>query len=101
MHPSVHCSTIHSSQNTEATRMSINRGMDKDVVHTYNEAIKENEIMSCPAMWMDLEIILNEVSQRRTYTYTYTRRTISYTIAYMWNIKNDTNKLIYNTERDS
>ena len=75
--------------------------MDKDVVHTYNEAIKENEIMSCPAMWMDLEIILNEVSQRRTYTYTYTRRTISYTIAYMWNIKNDTNKLIYNTERDS
>ena len=101
MHPNVHCSTIHSSQNTEATRMSINRGMDKDVVHIYNEAIKENEIMSCPAMWMDLEITINEVSQRRTYTYTYTRRTISYTIAYMWNIKNDTNKLIYNTETDS
>ena len=75
--------------------------MDKDVVHIYNEAIKENEIMSCPAMWMELEIIINEVSQRRTYTYTYTRRTISYTIAYMWNIKNDTNKLIYNTETDS
>ena len=36
MHPSVHCSTIYSSQDTEATKTSINRGVDKeDVVHVY------------------------------------------------------------------
>ena len=34
LHPNVHCSTIHDSQNMEATLMSISRGMDKkDVVH--------------------------------------------------------------------
>ena len=45
--------------------MSIDRGMDKqDVVQIYSEAIKENEIMSFPGMWMDLEIIINEESQR-------------------------------------
>ena len=33
MHPDVHCSTIYNSQNMEATLMSINRGMEKDLVH--------------------------------------------------------------------
>ena len=33
-HPNVHCGTIHTSQDTEATKVSINRGMDtEDVVH--------------------------------------------------------------------
>ena len=37
MHCNVHCSTIHNTQDTETTYMSINRRMDKeDVVHTYN-----------------------------------------------------------------
>ena len=41
---------------------------------------------------MDLEIIiLSEVNQRQ----------ISYGITYMWNLKNDTNELIYKTETDS
>ena len=35
MHPSVYSSTIHNSQDTEATWMSDDRGMDKDVVYTY------------------------------------------------------------------
>ena len=30
MHPSVHCSTIHSSQDTGAAQMSISRGVDED-----------------------------------------------------------------------
>ena len=77
----------------EATRMSIDRGMDKqDVVQIYSEAIKENEIMSFPGMWMDLEIIINEESQRKT-------NIIYYCL--MWNIKDDTNELTYNTETDS
>ena len=37
MHPSVHSGTIHSSQDMEATYMSIDRGMDKeDAVHKYS-----------------------------------------------------------------
>ena len=41
---------------------------------------------------MDLEIIIiSEASQRQ----------ISYDITYMWNLKNDTNELIYKTEIDS
>ena len=37
MHPNVHCSTIHDSQDMEATWMCINGGMGKeDAVHTYN-----------------------------------------------------------------
>ena len=67
MHSNVHCSTIYNSQDMEATQMSTDRGMDKDVVHIqmeYYSAIKNNEIMSFAAAWMDLKIItLSEVSQ--------------------------------------
>ena len=36
-HPSVHCSTVNSSQDMEATWMSIDRGMNKEgVVDIYN-----------------------------------------------------------------
>ena len=45
------------------------------------------------AKWMDLEIILSKVSQKR-------ERRIPYDITYTWNL-NDTNKLIYKTEKES
>ena len=58
----------------------------------YYSAMKKNEIMPFAATGMDLEItILSEVRQRQ----------ISYDIICMWNLKNDTNKLIYRTEADS
>ena len=58
----------------------------------YYSAIKKNEILPFAATWMDLEIIiLSEISQRQ----------ISYDTTYMWNLKNDTNELIYKPETDS
>ena len=71
--------------------------MDKeDVVHIYNGLLlrrKKNEIMPFAATRMDLEIIiLSEVSQTEK---------DKYHITYMWNLKYDTNELIYKTGRDS
>ena len=61
----------------------------------YYSAIKKNKIMPFAATWMQLEIIiLSEVKSER-------ERQIPYDITYMWNLKYDTNELIYKTERDS
>ena len=66
MHPYVHSSTIHDSQDTETTFVSIDRWIEKDVVRIYNRILlsrKKNKIMPFEAMWMQLEmIILSEVS---------------------------------------
>ena len=67
----------------------------KDVAHLqytieYYSAIKNNEIMPFAATWMDLQIIiLSEVSQIEKDKY----HMISFN---MWNLKYDTNELIYN-----
>ena len=50
--------------------------------------------MPSAATWMDPEIIiLSEVSEKE--------RQIPYDITYMWNLKYDTNELIYKIETDS
>ena len=67
------------------------------MVHRYNRILlkyKKERVMPFAAPWMDLEIIIfSEVSQ--------TERQISYDINYIWNLKNDTNELMHNTETDS
>ena len=61
----------------------------------YYLVIKKNEIMPFAATWIDLEIIiLSEVSQKK-------KRQIPYDITYIWNLKYDTDELIYKTETDS
>ena len=74
--------------------MSINRRMDKDVVHIHHAVLlshKKRWNNVFVATSMDLEIIiLNEVRQKQLYS-----------ITCMWNLKNGTNELIYKTEIDS
>ena len=65
MHPNVHYSTIYNSQDMEATYMSVNRGMDKDMCGDiysgiyamgYYSALKRSEIVPFAEMWLDLEM---------------------------------------------
>ena len=59
----------------------------------YYSTMRKNEIFQFAATWMDLEIIIpSKVS--------YIDKDILY-IAYIWNLKNNTNELIYKTETDS
>ena len=44
MHPNVQCSTIYNDQDMEATRMSTDRGMNKEnVVHIYNVILSNHK----------------------------------------------------------
>ena len=53
---------------------------------------KKNEIMPFAATWMDLEnIILSEVKTRQSL----------HDITYIWDLKNNTNEVIYKRETDS
>ena len=55
-----HCNTIYGSHDVEATWMSFNRGMDKDVAHIYN-----GMSLGYKKEWMDLESVTqSEVSQK-------------------------------------
>ena len=68
MHPYVHSSTIHSGRDVEMTKVSFQRGLNKeDVVHVFNEyysAPRKGEILTFETTWMDLEnIMLSKISQ--------------------------------------
>ena len=84
MHPNVHCSTIYNSQDMEATLMSIDRGMNKDVVHIYNGILlshkKEQNNAICSNMDEPRDCH-NEWSKSDR------ERQIPYDITYMWNLK--------------
>jgi len=65
----VHCSTIYNSQDMEANYMSINRGVDKDVIHIQNGVLlshkKEQNNAICSNTDRPHFTILSEVSQRK------------------------------------
>ena len=76
--------------------MSINRAMDKeDVIHVYNGIL-----LSHKKEWNNA-ICSNMDGPRDYHTKSDREIQISYDITYMWNLKNDTNELIYKTETDS
>ena len=90
MNPYVHSSTIHNSQDKEATSVSTDRLTDEDAVHTHNghhSATRKNEIMPLVAKQVDLQIIiLSEFGKGKTNTID---------ITCMWDLKYDANEPIY------
>ena len=79
--------------------MSINRGMDKDVIHLNNGILlnhkKEWNKAICSNMHKPRDCYIEWTKSDR-------KRHISYNSIYMQNLKkNDTNELIYKTEIDS
>ena len=61
----------------------------------YYSAIKRNKIELSVVRWMDLEsVIPSEVSQKEKDKY-------NNDITHMWNLKYDTNELIYKAETES
>ena len=55
MHPNIHCGIIHNNQDIEATQMSINRWMEKDVVHVYNGILLSHAKERNTAIWKNTE----------------------------------------------
>ena len=92
----IHCSTVYSSLDREATYIPTDRGIKMWDIYTmeYYSAIKKNELMPFATTWMDLESVILSKSDREG--------EILYDIPYMWNLKrNDTNEFTYKTERGS
>ena len=78
--------------------MSIDRWMDEDMVHIYNGILLSHE-----KEWNTA--ICSNMDRTRDYHSKWSRsdrqRQIPYSITYMWNLKYDLNKHIYETETDS
>ena len=88
MHPRVHCSTTHNSQDMETTQMSITDDRISKVwcIYTmeYYSAIKKNKTMPFAATWVELETLILSKSERE--------RQIHYDITYIWNLIYGTNE---------
>ena len=96
MHPYVHSTTIHNSQ--DRSNLNVQWQMNKDVVHIYNGIL-----LSHTKEWNNA-ICSNMDGPRDDHTKwskSDRGRQRSYDIAYVWHLKYDTNKPIYETETDS
>ena len=77
MHPYMHSSTIHNSQDMKQPKCPSTEERIEKMWHMHtvenHSAMKKSEIMPLAATWMDMEITLSEVSQRQMPSYvTYT-----------------------------
>ena len=85
LHPSVHCSTVYSSQDMEATQMSISRGMDReDVVHIYSGILLSHRRERNYALCRDMD---GPRDYRTEWSKSEREKQILYINAYMWNLE--------------
>ena len=87
---------VHNSQNIETSKCSLTNEWIKMMYLykiAYHLVMKKNG-RPFAATWMQLEIIILWSNSER-------ERQIYYDITYMWNLKYDTNKPVYKTEKDS
>ena len=85
MHPNVHCSTIYNSQVMEATKMPINRWMDKkDMVCIYNGILlsHKNE-----RNWVICRDVDGSRDSHTEWSKSEREKQILYINAYMWNLE--------------
>ena len=99
MHPNVHSSTIHNSQDMKEPKCPSTDEQIKKMWYIYTmeyySAIKKNEVMPLAATRMGPDIIIpSEGSQTKQ---------ISYDITCMWNLKKkmDAKEVIYKTKTDN
>ena len=79
--------------------MSIDRGMDKeDVVYIHNGILLSHEHERNNAICSNMD---GPTDYHTKWSKSERERQIPYDITYMWNLKYDTNELIYETEIDS
>ena len=99
MHPSVHCSTIYKSQDMGATQTSISRGLDKEnAIGVYSGILlshKKNGITPHAATRMDLKRDCHTEGSQSD------KEGHIHDIASTWNLRYDTNELIFKTEMDA
>ena len=97
--PNVHCSTIYNSQDMEATKMSINRGMDQDVIHIHDGILFNPKKEWNNAIFRNMDGPQDYHTKWNKYN---RERQISYDITYIWGlIKNDTKEFILKIETNS
>ena len=90
---SIHCHSISNSQVMEAIKMSINRGMDEDVVPIYHRILLSQRKEGNNAICSNMDGPRNCHNE-----WMKTERQMVYDIAYMWDLEKE---LIYKTEVDS
>ena len=95
-HFSVPCSTICSSQDMEATPVSIHRWMDKEnVVHICNGILLNHK------KWNFANVSNMAASRNDHFKWSKSEKDKYYMISFMWNPKSDINELIDKIEVDS
>ena len=73
MHTNVHCSTVYNSKDLEPTQMPIDYKLDWEMWHIYTmayyAAIKNDDFMSFVGTWMNLDIILSQLTKEQKMKY--------------------------------
>ena len=87
MHLSVHSGIIYNSQIGKPSKCSSADKEIKKKVSGILFTLQKNENLPFATMWMNLEsFMLSEINQRQLF----------YVITYTWNLKDKTNRYIYN-----